>query len=255
MLYRFTIKSKEIITGLFIFLLSFQNVNAINIKSNEINEEVKDIISDTIFYNDIMYIKSQEQHCQTDKHLSRHDKIATKYVSTWNKLIPSYQKIQMYGSIGLVSVGTGWHYCNKKLESEVLLCFIPKYDDTKCKFTLTLRENYIPFNITIKENVLNFDPLIASFYVNSLLDNRFWKREPDKYPDNYYKFSTRIRTQISLGQRFNFDLDGERTIHKSLSVFYEIGTCDLYFISAATNKYLRPKDYLGLSFGLKLQMF
>ena len=67
MLYRFTIKSKEIITGLFIFLLSFQNVNAINIKSNEINEEVKDIISDTIFYNDIMYIKSQEQHCQTDK--------------------------------------------------------------------------------------------------------------------------------------------------------------------------------------------
>ena len=30
---------------------------------------------------------------------------------------------------------------------------------------------------------------------------------------------------------------------------------DLYLASAFTNKYLKPKDYLRLSFGLKLQFF
>ena len=36
--------------------------------------------------------------------------------------------------------------------------------------------------------------------------------------------------------------------------FYEISTCDLYIVSAFTNKYLKPKDYLSLSFGVKLQL-
>lgn len=34
---------------------------------------------------------------------------------------------------------------------------------------------------------------------------------------------------------------------------YEISTCDMLLISRATNRYLKPKDYLSLSFGLKIQ--
>ncbi|MCI7706670.1 MAG: hypothetical protein SPF43_05780 [Bacteroidales bacterium] len=30
-------------------------------------------------------------------------------------------------------------------------------------------------------------------------------------------------------------------------------TCDMLLISRATNRYLKPKDYLSLSFGLKIQ--
>lgn len=41
---------------------------------------------------------------------------------------------------------------------------------------------------------------------------------------------------------------------KQISLFYEISTCDLYVISAFTNKYLKPKDYLSLSFGIKMQL-
>jgi hypothetical protein len=41
---------------------------------------------------------------------------------------------------------------------------------------------------------------------------------------------------------------------KQVSLFYELSTCDLYLVSAATNSYLKPKDYLSLSFGLKLQL-
>ena len=41
---------------------------------------------------------------------------------------------------------------------------------------------------------------------------------------------------------------------KEITFFYEISTCDLYVVSAFTNKYLKPKDYLSLSFGIKLQL-
>jgi len=33
----------------------------------------------------------------------------------------------------------------------------------------------------------------------------------------------------------------------------ELTTCDMLLISKATNRYLKPKDYLSLSFGLKIQ--
>ena len=37
--------------------------------------------------------------------------------------------------------------------------------------------------------------------------------------------------------------------------YYELSTCDLYLISAVTNKSLDGWDIVGLSFGVKLQLF
>ena len=218
--------------------------------------EIKKIKSDTLIVNNDIYIKyKHETNEEKDSIFNRYEKHRLKYGNAWNKMIPRYQKIQFFGSIGLVSLGTGWNYCNNKLETEFLLGYIPKYDDTRAILSFTLRENYITFNINIKSRFISFDPLTASLSVNSIIDDRFWKKEPERYPEDYYKFSTRIRFHLALGQRINLDLDGAKSIHKSISLFYEVGTCDLYMISAVTNKYLKPKDYLSLSFGLKLHVY
>ena len=77
-----------------------------------------------------------------------------------------------------------------------------------------------------------------------------------KGPRGYYGFSTRIRTHIFLGQRVRFDVPEKyRKFSKSITAFYEISTCDLYVVSAFNNSYLKPDDYLRLSFGLKFQIF
>ena len=56
-------------------------------------------------------------------------------------------------------------------------------------------------------------------------------------------------------QRITYDIDPRRRFTaKAITLFYEISTCDLYIVSAFTNKYLKPKDYLSLSFGVKLQL-
>lgn len=174
--------------------------------------------------------------------------------SHWNAIIPQYFKIQYAGSMGFMSAGTGWRYASNKLETDVLVGFLPKYDDTNYKFTLTFKQNYMPWSLQTRYDRVSVEPLACGLYVNSILDDRFWKSEPDRYPSDYYKFSTRIRLNLFLGQRITIDLTGKSKIHRSVTLFYELSTCDLYFISAVTNSYLKPKDYLSLSFGIKWQI-
>ena len=159
----------------------------------------------------------------------RYKKRVEKYISRWEKLIPHYTKLQFAGSMGMLSLGTGWNYYRNHVY-----------------------QNYYPWNIRIADK-LSFEPLACGVYINTLLDRDFWGKQPDKYPQGYYWFSTRIRTHVFIGERFTLKL-AKKSWHKSISFFYELSTCDLYLINKIGNGYLKPKDYLSLSFGLKLQI-
>ncbi len=92
-------------------------------------------------------------------------------------------------------------------------------------------------------------------YLNTVFGDEFWVNEPERYPKGYYGFSSKVRIHVFLGQRITYDIDPQRRFTaKEITFFYEISTCDLYVVSAFTNKYLKPKDYLSLSFGIKLQL-
>ena len=91
--------------------------------------------------------------------------------------------------------------------------------------------------------------------MNTIFNDEFWTQEPDRYPTGYYGFSTRIRMNLAIGQRILFRIPHDkRHFSKSISFYYELSTCDLYLISAATN-HLKPKDFLRLSFGIKSDIF
>ena len=94
---------------------------------------------------------------------------------------------------------------------------------------------------------------MTGLYMNTVLSDDFWVKEPERYPNNYYKFSTRVRFHIFTGQRIAFDL-GPHSPFRRITAFYELSTCDLYVISCATNKYVRTWDILSLSFGVKLHI-
>lgn len=96
--------------------------------------------------------------------------------------------------------------------------------------------------------------MTCGYYLNTVFGGEFWVRQSDKYPSGYYWFSTRIRNHIFLGERITLKLTPSKSWHKSITFFYELSTCDLYLINAIGNGYLKPKDWLSLSFGLKLQI-
>ena len=172
----------------------------------------------------------------------------------WERLIPTYSKIQYAGNMGLLSFGTGWDYGKRnQWETDFFLGFVPKYSSKKTKITMTLKQNFIPWDITLGKGFI-LEPLTCGMYVNTVFGSQFWVSEPDRYPKGYYGFSSKVRFHVFAGQRLEYDIPSHRRLFaRSVTVFYEISTCDLYLISAVQNSYLRPRDYLSLSFGLKFQ--
>lgn len=187
---------------------------------------------------------------------NRYDRRIQKYQNQWINLIPTHTKVQYAGGMGLVSVGVGWDYGkNNQWETDVFFGYLPKYTTSRSKITFTLKQNFIPWRKNINK-LFSFEPLACGLYVNTIFDGDFWVNEPDKYPSNYYSFSTKMRFNIYVGQRFSFNIPYEKRLFtRQITAFYELSSNDLYIVSAVGNGYLKPKDYLRLSFGLKFQLF
>ena len=56
----------------------------------------------------------------------RYKKRVEKYISRWEKLIPHYTKLQFAGSMGMLSLGTGWNYYRNHWETDVYLGIVPR---------------------------------------------------------------------------------------------------------------------------------
>ena len=193
----------------------------------------------------------------SDRQPSRYDRRVDRFRRGWAALIPTHLKLQYAGNMGLLSVGFGWDYGKKsQWETDLYFGYLPKFGSDRNKITFTLKQNYIPWSVQIKQGPLSFEPLTCGIYFNTVFGDEFWVHEPDRYPSGgYYRFSSKIRIHVFMGERLTLDIPERlRHIARQVTLFYEFSTCDLYIISAFTNKYLKPKDYLSLSFGLKLQL-
>jgi hypothetical protein len=186
---------------------------------------------------------------------SRYDKRVLRYRKHWAALIPTQFVIHNAGNMGVVSAGVGWHYGKRKQwETYLLWGYIPKHQSTRGKVTMTLKENYIPWSIDLKRG-WSIEPLSASIYLNTVYGHEFWKSQPNRYPDDYYQFmSTKFRLNIALGQQITWQIPTEkRRRHQSVTLFYELSTCDLYIRSKVLEHSIPLKDIVGLSIGVKLQ--
>lgn len=196
-------------------------------------------------------LASFEIHAQ-----NKYDKRVHRYRTTWERMIPTHTKIQFAGDMGLLSFGTGWDYGkHNQWETDIFLGFIPKYATDKAKATFTLKQNYMPWSLHLNKK-FSVEPLACGVYFNTVLNGDFWVHQPDKYPNKYYQVPSKIRIHVFAGQRLTYDIDeARRYTAKSITLFYELSTCDLYIISRIGNSSLKPRDYLRLSFGMKLQLF
>lgn len=184
-----------------------------------------------------------------------YNKRINQYKQSWEKLIPMHTVFQYAGGMGLFSIGAGWNYGSKhQWETDFLFGYLPQYSSERGKLTMSIKQNYIPWHVPLK-NHLSLEPLECGIYMSTVFSDEFWTSEPSRYPKGYYGFSTRIRTHVFIGQRLRYEIpERYRKLAKSMTLFYEISSCDLYIVSAFTN-HLKPDDYLRLSFGVKFQIF
>lgn len=183
----------------------------------------------------------------------RWDKRIHEKYNGWERLRPTHTKFQYAGGMGVSSFGIGWDYGKRRQwETDFLVGFLPaKYAD-KFRMTFTVKQNYIPWSMSFDEHWA-LEPFYCGLYVTTIAGEEFWEKEPGRYPNRYYNFSTKLRPYIFIGQRMNFNLKNSLVRH--ISLFYEINTCELYLISKFTNTTLKMKDILRFSFGAKVQLF
>lgn len=187
--------------------------------------------------------------------LSRYERNRRKRIRGWAKLIPNQSCLQYAGSIGLLSAGLGWHYGRgEHWETELLVGFLPRYKTEGAKSTFTLKQRYVPWHCVLGSRWM-IEPLTTGLFFNTISGDDFWKNQPDRYPKDYYGFSTKVRTNIFVGQRLRYNIPHSRRIFlQALSLYYEISTCDLYLISKVTNKHYPWSKTLSLAIGLRCEM-
>lgn len=77
----------------------------------------------------------------------------------------------------------------------------------------------------------------------------------DRYPKGYYGFSTRIRANLSLGQRVMYDVpDVSNWWIQDISLYYELGACDTDFCTFFGDRSIKFKEILSLAVGIKLHI-
>ncbi len=169
-----------------------------------------------------------------------------------HRMIPDNVSVQFAGSIGFLSLGTGWEYGNGHWETDVLFGLVPKVEGQSAMVSFTLKQEYVPWHISLGERRdFVLQPLQCGLFVNTLLNRNFWTIEPDRYPTGYYGFSTKVRFHAYLGQSITYNLPERCRFGNRVSFYYEIGSCDLYIINALKNRCLKPADFLSLALGLK----
>lgn len=185
----------------------------------------------------------------------RYERHRQKMENLWMRVIPSQACVQYAGSIGFLNFGLGWHYGRRdRWETELLVGFVPKYHSGVTHTTFTVKQRFVPWNCKLGD-CWSIEPLTTGLFFNTISGDDFWKREPEKYPKRYYGFSTKIRTNLYVGQRIKYHIPGSKRIfHQAFSLYYEISTCDLYLISKVTNKNYPWRETLSLAFGARWEM-
>ncbi len=176
--------------------------------------------------------------------------------SGWKRLVPTHIKGQYAGGVGVASVGFGWDYGKKcRWETDLMVGYLPECYSDQDRFVFALKQHYIPWQLRLSDR-LSIDPLTCGLYATVISGDGFWFQEPeDRYGGSYYRFPTRARAYIYVGQRATWHIRRSSSTLRSVTLFYELSACDLNIVSKVPNSSLGLDDIFYFSCGVKFQLF
>ena len=182
------------------------------------------------------------------------DSLVDEAVAARSWLVPNHLVVQNAGNMGLLAAGVGWGYGRKRQwETQLLVGFVPKSETDHAKPTLTLKQNFIPWNRPLAAG-WRMAPLTCSGYINTVLSHEFWGRS-HRFSNSYDGLSSHFTASIALGQRVTRHFAPGRGLpFQSVSAFYEVSTYDVALIDCLSNRSVSLWSTIGLSLGLSLQV-
>lgn len=173
----------------------------------------------------------------------------------WARLLPTHLKLQYAGGMGIASLGFGWDYGRRNSwETDLQIGYLPKhYTEGYGRATFTLRQSCIPWNIRCHEQ-LGIEPFSCGLYLNFITGGGYWMREPSKYGGPYYRFSTRMRAYLYVGQRITWYHRNPHSALRSIGLYYELSAKELDLLAKCTNRELSIADIFYFSFGVRMML-
>jgi hypothetical protein len=164
---------------------------------------------------------------------------------------------QYAGGQGLATIGAGYTVLHRRLDLDVLAGYVPQRYSVTAMGIFTAKATYSPWNLALGTTSWRIRPLSVGGLVNYTASSGLNKTRDSKYSKGYYWWSAHTRLGAFVGGRVTYQLPlkAHRRPH-ALSLYYELGTNDLYFVSLATNVGALPlADILTLGIGAKFDLW
>ena len=166
---------------------------------------------------------------------------------------PTHLALQTGGGVGMVAAGAGYEFAKNRLETDILLGYVPKEYAGSTLSLATLKFMYSPFRLNVAERVQVLPITVGAYfsYTHGTINDEL----KGQYSSDYYWFSTDTRYGPLLGSRLTYlaapvAATGQP---RKISFYYELGSNDLYLASYLNNRNggLGLGQLLTLALGVK----
>jgi hypothetical protein len=149
---------------------------------------------------------------------------------------PKHLVLQTGGGLGMVAAGTGYAFSHNRLETDVLIGYVPKRYAGSALTLASLKFMYSPFRLRVAEQVQALPITLGAYF--SYTHGTINDEVRGQYSKDYYWFSTDTRYGPLLGGRLTYLAAPVATTGQSrkISFYYELGSNDLYLASYLTNR-------------------
>ena len=166
---------------------------------------------------------------------------------------PTHLALQTGGGLGMVAAGAGYEFSKNRLETDILLGYVPKRFAGSTLSLASLKFMYSPFRLRVAEQVQVLPITLGAYfsYTHGTLNDEL----KGQYASDYYWFSNDTRYGPLVGGRLTYlaaplAATGQP---RKLSFYYELGSNDLYLASYLNNRNggLGIGQLLTLALGVK----
>lgn len=168
------------------------------------------------------------------------DTLATKPAASSRTEYPWYRPkhlaLQTGGGLGMVAAGAGYEFSKNHLETDILIGYVPKHYAGSTLSLASLKFMYSPFRLAVGEKFQIIPVTVGAYfsYTHGTINDEL----KGQYSSDYYWFSTDTRYGPLLGSRVTFLAPAIAATGqpRKISVYYELGSNDLYLASYLNNR-------------------
>jgi hypothetical protein len=150
--------------------------------------------------------------------------------------VPSTAKAQFAGNVGMIALGGGWSWWERRVDLDLLAGWVPPMNGSSSIWSITLKPTFWPARIDLPHG-WRLRPISVGGTATYTLGDRFFLFQPDRYPKGYYPVNTALRIGAFLGGSVGKEVSLAPLA--GVDLYWEVGFTDLELYLFVLNPHAR----------------